>query len=138
MTKVLATGVFNILHPGHLMFLEEAKKLGDELDVIVSSDKIAGKLKSGFLLPQGQRAKMVEALKPVDKVFIGDEEDPMKLLPAIRPDVIALGHDQDVDEDRLRGELSAKGLNSEVVRIRRKSKGELASSSGILELIKES
>ena len=132
MVKVLATGVFNILHPGHLLFLEEAKKLGDELDVIVSSDAIASKLKEGFLLPQAQRAKMVGALKPVDKVFVGDAYDPMKLIPVIQPDVIALGHDQDVEEEWLEGQLAAIGSRAKIVRIEQKLEGGLSSSTEIL------
>ena len=132
MVKVLATGVFNILHPGHLLFLEEAKKLGDELDVIVSSDAIASKLKEGFLLPQAQRAKMVGALKPVDKVFVGDDYDPMKLIPVIQPDVIALGHDQDVEEEWLEGQLAVLGSRTKIVRIEQKLEGGLSSSTEIL------
>jgi len=132
MVKVLATGVFNVLHPGHLLFLEEAKKLGDELDVIVSSDAIASKLKEGFLLPQEQRAKMVGALKPVDKVFVGDDYDTLKLIPLIQPDVIALGHDQDVDEGRLEGQLATVGSKAKIVRIIRELEGGLSSSTEIL------
>ncbi len=138
MTKVLAAGVFNILHPGHLFFLEEAKKLGDELDVIVSSDKIAHKLKKGFILPQEQRAEMVGALKPVDKVFVGDEKDPMKLIPVIKPDVIALGHDQDIDEGWLKDQLTVLGSEAKVVRLQQKLQGDLYSSSSILEKLNDS
>jgi FAD synthetase len=132
MTKVLATGVFNILHPGHLLYLKEAKKLGDELDVIVSSDKIAKKLKKGMLLPQEQRMAMVEALKPVDKAFVGDEEDPMKLLPVIRPDIIALGHDQDIDESWLKDQLAVMGMDTKVIRIKKQLEGDFKSSTEIL------
>lgn len=132
MTRVLATGVFNILHPGHLLFLEEAKKLGDELVVIVSSDKIAKKSK-GFVLPQEQRAKMVAALRPVDKVFVGDEKDTMKLLTSIRPDVIALGHDQEVDEKQLKCSLDRLGISARIVRVKAKMSGELYSSSSLLK-----
>ncbi len=138
MTKVLAAGVFNILHPGHLFFLEEAKKLGDELDVIVSSDAITKKLKKGFILPQEQRAEMVRALKPVDRVFVGDEKDPMKLISVIKPDVIALGHDQDIDEDWLREQLSALGSKARIVRIEKKLEGGFYSSSSILEKLNDS
>jgi FAD synthetase len=133
MTKVLATGVFNILHPGHLLYLEEAKKLGDELVVIVSNDKIAKKLKKGFLLPQEQRAKMVEALKPVDRVFIGNEKDTTRLLPIIKPDVIALGHDQDVDEARLQDRLASIGLDTRVIRIKKSLDGRIYSSTELLK-----
>jgi FAD synthetase len=131
MTKVLATGVFNILHPGHLLFLNEARKLGDELDVIVSSDEIASKLKERPLLPEDQRAEMVGALKPVDKVFVGDKKDTLALLPVIKPDVVALGHDQDVDENDLQSAIAARGLDTQVVRVKRNLNEKFTSSSKI-------
>jgi FAD synthetase len=131
MTKVLATGVFNIVHPGHLLFLEESKKLGDELVVIVSSDKIAKKLKDSFILPAEQRAAVVGALKVVDKVFVGDDEDPMKLVSVIRPDVIALGHDQKIDESWLNDQLTLINVNAKVIRIKAKKEG--MSSSTIID-----
>lgn len=137
MTRVLATGVFNILHPGHILFLKEARKLGDELVVIVSSDRIAGKLKKGFVLPQEQRAEVVGALKVVDKVFIGDESDTLALLPVIKPDVIALGHDQKVDEEWLQGKLAVMGLSARLVRIQRNQDGDYVSSSGIVKKVCE-
>ena len=133
MTRVLATGVFNILHPGHILFLEEAKKLGDELVVIVSSDRMAKKAKKGFILPQEQRAKVVGALKAVDKVFVGDENDTTRLLPVIKPDVIALGHDQKVDEAQLQSRLAVMGLDAKVIRIKAKLENELASASRLAE-----
>jgi len=138
MTRVLATGVFNILHPGHILFLKEAKKLGDELVVIVSSDKIASKAKKGFILPEAQRAEVVSALKFVDKVFIGDGTDKTKLLPVIKPDVIAIGHDQNIDEFSLREELVALGIAAKIIRIKPKLEGSFASSSKIAEKIKSS
>jgi FAD synthetase len=137
MTRVLATGVFNIIHPGHILFLEEAKKLGDELVVIVSSDKVAKQLKKGLILPQEQRAKVVGALKAVDKVFVGDESDTLKLLPIIRPDVIALGHDQKVDEGWLQDRLATMSLGSRVIRIKARLGGDFLSSSAIADRLKK-
>jgi len=133
MTKVLATGVFNILHPGHLFYLNESKKLGDELDVIVSSDSIARKIRKKTVLPQEQRAEMIGALKLVDKVFVGDDEDIFKLLPIIKPDVISLGHDQDVDEGWLKKELSKHGVKTKVVRTRNNLKGGYHSTTNIVK-----
>ena len=135
MTKVLATGVFNILHPGHLYFLEEAKKLGDELVVIVSSDSIAGKLKGESILPQEQRARVLSALKMVDKVYVGDGTDTLKHLPEIRPDIIALGYDQDVDEDWLMEKLSGAGIGVKIIRIA-KSQGN-HSTTGIIKKLRK-
>lgn len=119
------------------MFLEEAKKLGDELVVIVSSDKIASKIKKDFLLPQEQRAEMVGALKIVDKVFIGDENDTLALLPQIRPDIIALGYDQKVDEAQLQSSLASRGTRACIVRIKKKREGDFLSTSKIIKKICE-
>lgn len=137
MTKVLATGVFNVLHPGHLLFLQEARKLGDELVVIVASDRIARRTKKGFILPQEQRAKVIGSLKMVDKVFIGDEKDTLSLLPVIQPDIIALGYDQRVDEERLQSTLAARGVNARVFRIKGREEGDFMSASGILRKVCE-
>ena len=135
MTKVLATGVFNILQPGHLFYLKESKKLGDELDVIVSSDKIAKTIVKKRVLPQEQRSEMVEALKPVDKVYVGDDEDIFKLLPVIKPDVIALGHDQDVDEKWLADKLLMRGITSKIMRIRKTVDGDYLSTTSIVKAL---
>lgn len=114
---VVATGVFDILHPGHVRYLEEAKKLGDELVVIVATDKTAEKLKHRPIMNQEIRRKMVESLKPVDRAVIGHEDDMFRIIEEIRPAVIALGYDQKFDEDWIRRECYKRGLEVEVVRI---------------------
>lgn len=135
MTKVLATGVFNILHPGHIFYLSEAKKLGDELIVIVSSDAMASKISQKKVLPAEQRAKVVEALNVVGKVFIGDDEDIMALMPVILPDVIALGHDQDVDETWLKERLMHMGISPKLIRISRSLPDKLYSTRNIIKAL---
>ncbi len=74
MTRVLATGTFDLLHPGHLLYLERSKKLGDELVVIVARD-VNVKHKPKPIVPEDQRLKMVQALKVVDLAILGDEKD---------------------------------------------------------------
>ena len=119
MTRVLATGTFEILHPGHLLYLEEAKKLGDELFVIVARDINVKRRKRTPIIPEEQRLKMVSALKVVDKAILGSEEDMYEPLYSIKPDVIAIGYDQDFDERKLEQELRKRGFNSEVIRIKK-------------------
>ncbi len=119
MTRVLATGTFEILHPGHLLYLEEAKKLGDELFVIVARDINVKRRKRTPIIPEEQRLKMVSALKVVDKAMLGSEEDMYEPLYSIKPDVIAIGYDQDFDERKLEQELRKRGFNSEVIRIKK-------------------
>ncbi len=91
---VMTGGVFDILHMGHIFTLTEAKKYGDFLVVIIASDIHVSKKYRKSIHSQEYRAKMVEALKPVDIVVLG-EDDPNKLIEKIKPDVIVYGYDQE-------------------------------------------
>src|SRR5256885_9042397 len=71
--RVMATGVFDLLHPGHVYFLREARALGDELWVVVARDTTARKFKHEPIMPEAARFQMVEALKPVDRAVLGHE-----------------------------------------------------------------
>ncbi|MHC1592658.1 MAG: adenylyltransferase/cytidyltransferase family protein, partial [Methermicoccaceae archaeon] len=73
MKRVLATGTFEFLHPGHLYFLSEAKKLGDELVALVARDSMI-RHKPTPIIPEQQRLEMVAALKVVDKAVLGSEK----------------------------------------------------------------
>jgi len=133
MRRVVATGTFDILHPGHLYYLEESRKLGDELYVIVARDANV-KHKPKPVIPEDQRLHMVAALKPVDHAILGDLHDMFRPIAEIRPDIITLGFNQHFDEERLRQNLGERGLDAEVVRIAGYF-GSLASSSKIIERI---
>jgi FAD synthetase len=130
----VATGTFDIIHPGHITFLEEAKKLGDELIVIVAREKNV-KHKPKPVIPEEQRRKVVEALKPVDKAILGDRDDIFKPIMELKPDVIVLGYDQHFNESWLENELMKRGLNCRVVRIEKRVECELCSSAKIIERI---
>ena len=97
--KVLAGGAFNILHPGHIFFLERARKLGDKLVVVIASDKKV-KSRKKLLENTNYRAERINALSFVSKVVIGDDDDMMKIVRDEKPDIIALGYDQDAEEIR--------------------------------------
>jgi FAD synthetase len=112
--KVLAGGAFNILHPGHAHFLQEARRLGGTLVVVVASDKTVKKTKK-LLFPASYRAERISAFSFVDKVVIGDDEDMMKVVLEERPDVIALGYDQ--DEKGLKRMLDRSGIKCRIARI---------------------
>ncbi len=114
---VMAAGVFDILHMGHLHYLKEAKKLGDKLVVVVACDETVRQNKHEPLMVQETRAKMVESMKPVDKVFIGNPGDPFNVVEEIMPDMIALGYDQRHEESELIKELKKRGLETEVRRL---------------------
>ncbi len=96
--KVLAGGVFNILHPGHVHFLIKARKLGDELVVVVAHDETVRKRGKKLLFPAADRARLVEALSCVDRAVVGDPGDMSKVVSGEKPDVIAIGYDQDEGE----------------------------------------
>lgn len=136
MRRVVATGTFDIIHPGHIRFLEEAKKLGDELVVIVAREKNV-KHKPKPVIPEEQRRKVVEAIKFVDRAILGDENDIFKPIVELKPDVIALGFNQHFNEEWLREELRKRGLNCEVVRINVEENCGLCSSRKIIEKILE-
>ncbi len=130
MTRVVATGTFDILHPGHLYYLEESRRLGDELFVIVARDANV-RHKPRPIIPEEQRRRMVEALKPVDRALLGDLHDMFLPIAEIKPDIITLGFNQHFDEGHLRQRLRERGLDADVVRIPGYP-GPLASSSTIV------
>ncbi|MBA3046649.1 MAG: adenylyltransferase/cytidyltransferase family protein [Candidatus Thermoplasmatota archaeon] len=117
MVKVMASGVFDILHPGHLHFLEEAKKLGDELVVVVATDNTARGRKHEPITPQDMRVKMIAALRVVNRAVLGHDGDMYKIVEEMKPDIIALGFDQEHGEDEITSELDKRGLKVRVVRL---------------------
>ena len=117
MVKVMASGVFDILHLGHLHFLQEARKHGDELVVVVACDSTVRRMKHEPVTPEKMRMELVGALKGVDQVVLGGEGDPYDTVREIMADKIALGFDQDWDPDEVQSELKDRGLEVEMVRI---------------------
>lgn len=120
MTRVMAVGVFDLLHAGHLHYMEQAKSLGDYLVVVVAHDDTVRKRKHEPVTGQNLRRRMVEGLKPVDEAVIGNPPDVpiFDILPVVKPDVIALGYDQEHAEERIRESLISRGLDHiKVVRV---------------------
>ena len=117
MVRVMASGGFDILHPGHLHFLEEARKLGDELVVVVATDNTVRQRKHEPITPQDMRLKMIAALRIVDKAVLGHDGDIFKIVEEMKPDIIALGFDQAYAEEELQGELAKRGLDVKLVRL---------------------
>ena len=117
MVRVMATGVFDLLHPGHVYFLSEARKLGDELVVVVARDQTARRLKHEPYVPEMIRREMVEALKPVDRAILGSTTDIYQTVVEVHPDLIALGHDQMFNEAEVERECARRGVPAKVVRV---------------------
>jgi FAD synthetase len=139
---VLASGVFDLLHLGHVKFLEEAKRAGGRnarLVVIIARDRTAkGTKRQTPIMSEDQRCVLVASLKVVDEAVLGFENlDIGKVIEKIKPDVIALGYDQKSMENTVREYIAAKNLPIKVVRIGKFSPDELDSSSKIKQKIIE-
>jgi FAD synthetase len=125
MKKVMVGGVFSVLHPGHLFFLNRAKSLGDCLVVVVASDRTVMKRKGILLKTAKERKAAIEKEGVADRVIIGDSEDFFRVVGKEKPDIIALGYDQEPDDELMR---KAKALGCKTVRINERFK-EYSSSS---------
>ncbi len=137
MVRVMATGVFDILHPGHVIFLKEAKKLGDELVVVVARDSTAAKLKHMPIMREEARRFLVESLKPVDSAILGNEDDMYRTVEDIKPDIIVLGYDQNFKEDDIKRECNKRGINVQVVRLEKYGESDLNGTRKIINKIVE-
>ncbi len=115
---VLAGGVFDIIHPGHIHTLNAAKALGDVLVVVVATDNTSVKMKKRRPLhSQEQRQELVSSLSMVDLCLIGQEEDIFKTVNRVRPQIIALGYDQ-IHQEKFITEGCAKiSLDAKVARL---------------------
>ncbi len=139
---VLASGIFDLLHLGHVKFLEDAKRAGGEnakLIVIVARDSTVEKTKGRKpIMPEDQRLALVESLKVVDKAVLGYESLEIgEVIENVKPDVIALGYDQDEMERRVSQYLKEHNLDVKIVRIGKFDTDELGSSSKIREKVVE-
>ncbi len=115
---VLAGGVFDIIHPGHIYTLNAAKALGDVLVVVVATDSTAEKMKKRTPLhKQEQRRDLVKSLSMVDLCVIGQEGDIFKTVEAIKPEIIALGYDQTHQEKFITDGCKKLNLNIKVARL---------------------
>ncbi|MGC8608361.1 MAG: adenylyltransferase/cytidyltransferase family protein [Thermoplasmata archaeon] len=117
MKRVMATGVFDILHPGHIHYLSESKKLGDELVVVVARDITARKNGKDPVFDENTRLFMVSQLRVVDRALLGHENDIFKTVKEIKPDIITIGYDQKFDPLFISNRSKEIGINLEVVRI---------------------
>lgn len=115
---VLAGGVFDIIHPGHIYTLNAAKELGDVLVVVVATDNTAIKMKKRSPLhSQEQRQELVNSLSMVDLCLIGQEDDMFKTVNRVRPQIIALGYDQVHQEKFITDGCKRIKLDAQVARL---------------------
>lgn len=138
MVRVMASGVFDILHPGHISYLQQARALGDELVVVVACDDTVRKRKHEPVTPDYMRAKIVENLKPVDKAIVGTNSgDFFDTVGSVNPDIIVLGFDQDFDEKELEKKLAEHGLGRVKVKRASETADDLNATRRIIEKIKK-
>src|ERR1041384_6166061 len=102
----MTTGVFDLIHLGHIHMLSAAKKHGDELVVVIARDETVLKQKHNPINPEEVRRQIVAALKPVDQAVLGHHGDIYRVVAELRPDIIALGFDQTFNE----ADAGKKGL----------------------------
>ena len=115
---VLAGGVFDIIHPGHIHTLTAAKALGDVLVVAIATDKTAQKMKKmSPLHDQELRCELVSSLSMVDEAIIGHEEDIFETVKEVKPDIIALGYDQIHQEKYISDGCKRISLDVKIVRL---------------------
>jgi D-beta-D-heptose 7-phosphate kinase/D-beta-D-heptose 1-phosphate adenosyltransferase len=114
---VMTNGCYDLLHPGHVALLERARTCGDVLVVAVNSDASVRRLKGSGrpILPQAERAELLLALEPVDRVVVYEEDTPLEVVKALLPDVLVKGADWAHDAIVGRAEVEAHG--GRVVRI---------------------
>ena len=137
--RVVATGVFDLLHPGHIHFLRAARELGDELVVIVANDATVRRMKREPIVSAAVRAEMVASLKPVDQALVGREGNMLDIVvEEIKPHIIALGHDQDMFEPKaLEAKLAERGHVVEVVRLPKLEHGLAGTRKIVARLLRD-
>jgi len=116
-TIVFTNGVFDLLHPGHVRYLQQARALGDALIVGVNSDRSVRAIKgpSRPITPEDERAELIAALVCVDAAVIFDEDTPWQLIAALQPDVLVKGADW--ADDAIVGRDIVEARGGRVVRV---------------------
>ncbi len=119
MKRVLVFGTFDGLHPGHINFFGQAKKLGGHLAAVVARDVTVNLVKGHF--PKRSellRLAAVKQCKLIDEAMLGNLESPYEIIKKIKPDIIALGYDQTSFTTGLPEHIKKEDLNIEIVRLK--------------------
>lgn len=126
MTRVLAQGVFDLIHPGHIHYLKKSKSEGGELYVVIARDS---RLERDCFFSEEERRGLVQAVEHVDEAVLGSEEDIFSTVEKLEPDVITLGGDQKHEPEKVK-EKAEKAAGKQI-RVTRISEKEGYSSSKI-------
>lgn len=118
MKTVMAFGTFDLLHPGHISFLNQTKKYG-ELIVIIARDKTVRRLKGKLPIhSEKQRLEAIKGLKLAARVILGSLTDKYAAIKKYQPDIIALGYDQTYFTEKLKPELKKLKLTTKIIRLK--------------------
>lgn len=118
MTKVLVFGTFDIFHPGHEYFLDQASKKGSELFVVVSRDETVKKVKGKMPVNNEQkRLENIKKIKIVKNAFLGSNTDRLEKLKELNPNIICLGYDQKFMVPELMEAVRKNKWDIEIIRI---------------------
>ena len=139
---MLATGVFDLLHIGHVKFLEASKRKGGRrarLFVVVASDRtVFARKKRKPILPEDQRRELVGSLRAVDKAILGRERlDMVGILKRFRPDIVCVGYDQQEIKAAVIKTIKHEGLDIAVVQIPKFGPASLNSSTKVKQRVAE-
>lgn len=123
MKTVMAFGTFDVLHPGHIAYLEQAKRMGDRLVVVVARDSSVAIIKGRRpIFGEKERLEIVSSLRVVDKAVLGaevkTESGRFGIIRRFHPSVIALGYDQQKNAEALKEWLRREGIGAKVVRMK--------------------
>ena len=137
---VLTTGAFDMLHPGHVKLLEEAKKLAGsdgKLVVLIARDETVRRNKGRDpIFDEESRRYMVSMLKPVDEVILGYTPPSFeKVIERVKPDIVVFGYDQEKFRREFERFCKERGIDVDIVVARKYSLGRLNSSTEIIERI---
>lgn len=137
MTRVMAQGTFDILHPGYLHYFRESATLGTDLAVVISRDSRMRDRKDLYMDEESRR-QVVAALEMVDQAMFGSEGDIFETVEQIDPGIITLGYDQQFRIDTLEQQLADAGFTGiDVVRITQYDGAGVCSSSDIKAKLKQ-
>ena len=117
MKTITCFGTFDILHPGHLNYFEQAKRHGDYLIVVIARDKTKKDQNKETLHLEQERLQQVQNLPIVDEAILGNIDDHFKIIRDKKPDVICLGYDQQISEEKILQQLNEAGFKTQVLRL---------------------
>lgn len=136
--RVMVSGTFEIIHPGHLYLFKEASKLGKVYVVVARDENVRRFKKREPIVDEKQRLEVVKSIKYVHKAILGNPgENIFEIVKKIKPDIILLGPDQNVDEKKLKEFLDANRIKAEIKRLPKRIEKGLYDTSKIIKRIQE-